>query len=259
MNKLHQPTLRVIRILNFISKNNFNEGVSFSNISEKLNIPKSTLSPILKTLNTSEYIYLDKDSRKYTIGMGIFTVGQSVLNNTSLFDYIKKTMDDIVFECNEICQLGILNSNDKSKVLYIAKVEPLQSIKLMSSIGSSLPAHASALGKSLLYKTSKNKVQNIFNGNFYKLTPNTITNFEDFCEDLEEVSKKGYSYESGESTEDIECIAVPIEKDSRVIAAISLSIPIYRTNPAKKEKAIKVMLDKKEDIEKFIESTGLEL
>ena len=45
--ELHNPTKRVIDILNIISKNS--DKLTFSNISKNLEIPKSTLSPILKT------------------------------------------------------------------------------------------------------------------------------------------------------------------------------------------------------------------
>lgn len=57
----------------------------------------------------------------------------------------------------------------------------------MSSIGSSLPAHASALGKSLLYKTSKAKLNNVFDGKLYRLTDNTITDIDVFYEDLKKL------------------------------------------------------------------------
>lgn len=52
--KLHNPTLRVVRILNLV--NNYEEGISLVNISKKLTIPKSTLSPILKTLELTNFL-----------------------------------------------------------------------------------------------------------------------------------------------------------------------------------------------------------
>lgn len=46
--KLHNPTLRVIEVIETVAENQ--SGLSLSQISSKINCPKSTLMPILKTL-----------------------------------------------------------------------------------------------------------------------------------------------------------------------------------------------------------------
>lgn len=52
--KLHNPTLRVVKILELV--NNYEDGISLVDISKQLSIPKSTLSPILKTLEITNFL-----------------------------------------------------------------------------------------------------------------------------------------------------------------------------------------------------------
>ena len=47
--KLHNPTLRVIEVIETVAENQ--SGLSLSQISSKINCPKSTLMPILKKLS----------------------------------------------------------------------------------------------------------------------------------------------------------------------------------------------------------------
>ena len=49
----HNPTLRVLRILELIDANS--GGLSLSEIANLLDLPKGTISPILKTLAATNY------------------------------------------------------------------------------------------------------------------------------------------------------------------------------------------------------------
>ena len=53
----HNPTLRVLRILELIDANS--GGLSLSEISNLLDLPKGTISPILKTLAATNYFVTD--------------------------------------------------------------------------------------------------------------------------------------------------------------------------------------------------------
>lgn len=53
----HNPTLRVLRILELIDAHS--GGLSLSEISNLLTLPKGTISPILKTLAATNYIVAD--------------------------------------------------------------------------------------------------------------------------------------------------------------------------------------------------------
>ena len=230
---MHNPTLRVIEILNLISRKN---DLTLTDISYELNFSKSTIQPVLKTLLNSEYIKQNTNTRTYEIGFEVFKIGQSYLNNNNAFDLIKNSMKEIVNECNEICQMGVYDNKNTKNVFYIAKEEPSsQSVALISSIGTSLPAHATALGKCLLSSFSNDYISDLYRDEMEKLTKNTITDVKELILQLDDIRRNGYSIEAEEATEGIECIAIPLMQSNKVIASLSVSLPMYRSSDEKIE------------------------
>ncbi len=240
---MHKPTQRVLQILLAIASEK--EELTLSEISDKTNIPKSTISPILSTMVDLKFLSR-KDNMKYKIGINTFIAGESYLESTSLLEMIKTNMAEIVKECNEICQLGIIQNN---KVFYIAKKEPTQSIQLMSYVGKFLPIYSTALGKVLIYKKSNEEIRELIGTTLDPLTEYTITDMGAFLEEIERVKSRGYSYDIQETSLDARCVAVPIEKDNKVIAAISVSVPTFRSSDEKLNGILEILLKYKNKIE----------
>lgn len=240
---MHKPTQRVLQILLAIASEK--EELTLSEISEKTNIPKSTISPILSTMVELKFLSR-KDNMKYKIGINTFISGESYLESTSLLEMIKNNMAEIVKECNEICQLGIIQDNN---VFYIAKKDPTQSIQLMSYVGKFLPLYSTALGKVLIYKKSKEEIKNLIGTTLTPLTEYTITDIDTFLAEIDKVKSRGYSYDIQETSLDARCVAVPIEKDDKVIAAISVSVPTFRSSDEKLNSILEILLKYKNKIE----------
>lgn len=250
---MHKPTERVLAIMLLLAQHK--DGLNLTDISEKTTFPKSTISPILTTLAEMKFIYKN-DSGNYKIGINSFIVGESFVESTTVLGLIKSYMREIVDQCNEICQLGILNG---TKVLYVAKTDPNQPIKLVSSVGKMLPAHATSLGKSLLSKYSPEEIKLLFKEGLSSMTENTITDIDTLIEEIRLVKERNYSMESEESAVGIECVAIPIIHHGTVVASISISIPKYRITETKLEKVIQVLLRSKEQIEEKIAPLEIKL
>ena len=225
---LHKPTERVIDILNLISSSS--KKLNLSNISKILNIPKSTLSPILKTLVEFQFIEQHPESLTYSIGLSSFKVGQKYLENINGLDLIKSHMRAIVKECNEICQLGICHNNE---VVYITKVDSEQPVKLMSSIGKSLPLYCTALGRTFLTDYSNDEIKELYKNELYLFTKNTVKTVNDLIKIVETSRIQGFGEEIGEVTSDARCISFPIILNGNIKAAIGISLPIFRATENK--------------------------
>lgn len=132
--KLHNPTLRVVKILELV--NNYEDGISLGEIAQKLSIPKSTLSPILKTLEITNFLEKD-DKGCFKASFKLFQLGLSYSGRLDSLSMIRKQMEVVVDKVGEIVQFGILV--DKM-VLYLAKVNSPDNIEIVSSVGKKLPA-----------------------------------------------------------------------------------------------------------------------
>ena len=112
----HNPTLRVLRILELIDANS--GGLSLSEIANLLDLPKGTISPILKTLAATNYVVTD--GSLYKIGPHTFELGLSYASGQNALSIIRSEMRSIVSQVDEVCQMGVLVGQD---VHYLLKEE----------------------------------------------------------------------------------------------------------------------------------------
>ena len=246
MDKLHNPTDRVLSILKLLSTNS--DGFTLSEIAKEIDSPKSTILPILRTMVSQKFAQLQGNS-KYTLGFSSYIVGSAYSGNITALDFIKEQMRKIVKSTGEICQLGILENNN---ILYIAKEDPDEEIRLISHVGKRLPLYCTALGKSLILDSDIEDIKEMFPDGLMAFTKNTITDFESLEKDLIESRKVGYTWDLSEVNEHITCISVPLKKGNKTIAAISVSVPSFRLTKEKEISIIGQLKEKQQRIDEFL-------
>lgn len=244
----HNPTWRVIKILEVISNNP--EGYTLSELAKLTEIPFSTLSPIVKTLLHHKFLELKYETSTYTIGIQSYFIGSSFISRNSALELIRKEMDSLANESGETCQLGILEND---QVFYLLKVEGQASIRVVSEVGGSMPAHTTALGKAILAFMEKDKVANLYeNKDLVKITDKTITDKDVLLEQIQQIQKSEFAYEHGENTENLACIAIPIFQDNVIVAAISVAYPLFRETKEKMQQIEELLVKYKNNIEKVL-------
>ncbi len=153
----HRATARCLDILEYLAA--AGAGCTLTELSEALGAPKSSLFPILHTLAARKYVHLEDG--KYTVGIGAFTLGATYSAGRDALELILTVMAQVVEECQETCQLAV---RDQGNVLYIGKVDSPQAIRMISHVGTRLPANATALGKALLSGLTDQEVAALYSG-----------------------------------------------------------------------------------------------
>ena len=228
MSANHKPTLRILSVLELVSEDN--KSYTLSEISRSLGIATSTLYPILHTLREEKYLGYDSKSQSYNLGMRMFEIGSRVQSSYA-YQEINDIMNGVVEVCDEACIFGRLDGGD---VLYLARVESTQSVRMFCSVGRRLPAYATAIGKALLKGYSVNELKKLYPSGLRPLTAKTITDFEKLYEQLN--GNDIFMYEREESNKDVCCVAVPIHRDGVVVAACSVATPIFRFSSEKQQR-----------------------
>lgn len=250
----HRPTSRVLDILELLASSS--EGYTLTEIADAIGAPKSSIFPVIHTLHERNFISIHKQTSKYIMGVSTFAVGSSYLENLDILSLIKEEMQHIVDKTSEVCQLGIL---DNDKVLYIAKIDSPEPIRLISSVGKYLPAYCTALGKALLCDCSKDQLEELYPNGLKSYTPNTITDLETLYKQLIIVRETNIAFEREEASEHINCLAIPIRKDNKVVISISVSIPTFRVTDTKIELLKKLLLQSKNKIESFLSKLNIDI
>ncbi|MBR0464176.1 MAG: helix-turn-helix domain-containing protein [Clostridia bacterium] len=133
MSSEHKPTLRVLSVLDLVAHHSYK--YTFTEISHVLDIPASTLFPIIHTLREQQYLSFDERTQTYALGIKLFELG-SMIQNTDYFSEIIDVMHTVVDGCGETCHFGVLSGGD---VLYLAKVDSPHAIRMYSMAGRRLP------------------------------------------------------------------------------------------------------------------------
>ena len=136
----HRATARVLDILESLSGSE--EGLTLTELSQALDAPKSSLFPIVHTLEERRYLRQDDGTGRYTMGPRALVLGAAFSADRGLAP-ITQVMKEVASKCQETCQMGIL---DQDRVLYVAREDSPQPIRLISWVGTRLPANATAVG-----------------------------------------------------------------------------------------------------------------
>lgn len=201
--------------------------MNMTEISEKLGLYPSTIHRILDTLKHWGYVEQDPNTQKYQLGLKLLELGMAKLHQIDLVKEAHPFLKELVNKCNETVHLGVLEDGE---VLYLAKEESSQTIRMCSYVGKRAPLHSTALGKVLLADLSEEERRKILEQKgLSRITEKTITDKEELEKELNRIKKQGFALDRGENEKDVYCIAAPIKNyQGEVIAAISISSPVYR-------------------------------
>lgn len=109
--------------------------------------------------------------------------------------------------------------------------------------------HLTGLGKALLAAYPEDKVREITGGGKLEVrTSNSIGEYRNLLAHLQDIRKAGYSFDNGEDSELICCIAAPIyDRTGKAAAAISVAMFAAKLTKEKKQQisslVIKTALD----------------
>lgn len=231
---------KAFSVLDTLLKNNV--PMSMTEISEELHFYPSTIHRILDTLKYGGYVEQDQSTQKYQLGLKLVELGLVRLNNIDLLKEAKPTIKELSKKCDETVHLAIL---EDTNVLYLAKEESSQTIRMISHVGMRAPLHCTALGKVLLAYLPTDKREDILNRiELTQLTENTIIDKKQLIEELNRIAQKGFALDREENEKDVRCVAAPVKDYNRkVIAAISISGPSYRVNKEKQNQLIDEIID----------------
>ena len=211
MNRTVERTLAILKIIA-----NSEHGITLQEIANQMDMAKSSTFAIVHTLLELNYIStVENNDKKYCLGVETFALGMKYANNQSLVQQCVIHLPALAEKYNKTAFLGILNG---SNVVYLYKYVAENARLATCSIGSSKPAHATALGKALIAflppKAQRTLIDNI------ELTSYT----ERFIAQLEQIKKQGYATEFAELGHLTACCSVPIlDSQGNAVAAISLA------------------------------------
>lgn len=217
-----QSLARGLKILDILCESS--NGVSVTEIAERLGLDKGSASRLVATLANYSYAERDPLSRRYTLGPQVVTLSRSLLAKLPLREVAKPYLRELMEKSGECAHVGILS---QGKVLYIDQVESAASLRVNAEVGSLSPLHCTALGKAILAFSRIPLPHSL-----ERFTENTLIDLDSLRKDIEKVRERGYALDDEEFDLGVRCIAAPVfDYREKVIGSIGISGPVTRMTP----------------------------
>ncbi|MDO7788185.1 IclR family transcriptional regulator [Desulforamulus aquiferis] len=220
-----QSVDRAISILEVLEKSI--EPLGVTEISNRLDLHKSTTFGLLNTLESRGLVYQDPENGKYKLGLRLMELGEQVQQRMQLRQQARPFLKSLVEEYKETVHLVVKVENE---YVYIDKVDGPQAIRMYSQIGKRALMHCSGVGKAILAYLPQREQEKIFEKIELKsFSPNTITDIDELRNHLVKIKNQGYSIDDEEIEVGLRCVAAPIlDHHGKAIAAISIAGPSTR-------------------------------
>jgi DNA-binding IclR family transcriptional regulator len=197
-------------------------------ISQELGLHKATASRILRTLTDKGFLQQNLETKKFSLGPAASDLGRAYNTGLSsnLVQIAKSYIDDLRSRLEETVVLEVL-SGTGTVMAYVA--EGPQRVRIAGTVGDRLPAHAAAGAKAILAFSPSELVERLLADKLPRLTPNTITSPKAYTRGLQEIRRRGYSFDSEEIDVGINAVGVPIfDREDRPVAAVVVAGPAQR-------------------------------
>lgn len=211
---------RGFAILESVAKSR--SGLTLSQLTRALDLPKSSVFCLLLTLERMGYLYRNPVSKRYQCEMKLVRVAGQALEGITLRDKARPLLRRLLEQTNLTVHMGIAGENE---VTLIEKLDPHTSSSMATWVGKGLDFHCTSLGKCLLAFSPEADVDRILkNHALLRHNENTIASTQRLRTELAKVRSLGFAVDDEEEEIGVRCIGAPVlDAEGRAIAAISIS------------------------------------
>ena len=187
------------------------EGINrIADISQKLQLSKSTTHRLLKTLERTGLAVQDPLSRRYCLGPRILKLASNpIIAHQNLIICAIEEMERLRDLTGET--VGLQIPYGKTRIILEEILSP-QQIKFFGGKGFSGCIYTGAAGKVLLSEFKENEFKRLLdNIELLQVGPNTITDKKTLIEEMNTIRRQGFATSLSESTPGGAAIAVPVK------------------------------------------------
>jgi DNA-binding IclR family transcriptional regulator len=205
-------------------------------LSKRLKLHKNNVFRLLATLESRGYVEQNRASENYRLGIGCLQLGRAFAEQMGLIAQAHRIMGDLVRATGEAAYVAVLR---RGAAVAVDVVEADRAVRIASPLGSTLPLHASAVGKVLLAFETEDDVRELLPNTLPRFTDRTPVERDVLFAQLRQVASAGYAIDMGEHVDDVRAVAVPIRDYARtVVGALAVAGPSYRFRAERLDKEL---------------------
>lgn len=219
--------LRTLRILEILG--NSERPMTPTQINASLGLPKQTIHRLCKTLLEEGYLTTDGRSKGLRPSRRLRTLASGILFASHFHIGRRQILEDLASKVSETVNYVVPQSEG---MIYMERVETDWPFRIQLPIGTHVPFHCTASGKTFLASLPpKARIAMVESLSLKQLTTNTIVEPEKLLKELAQIRKQGYALDNEEFFEGMVALAVPVkDEERRYVGAIAFHGPTQRIN-----------------------------
>lgn len=225
MSRMVPAVVRAVSILGLLRERTER---SIPEIAAALRLPRSTVHELVHTLVELGMLAPTAEGGRFTLGLLLHELGSAYLDQVDLAREGQRVAAAVAERCGETVHLACL---DGTEVVYIAKVDSIHTVRMVSAVGRRLPAHCTGVGKALLSGLPETELRRRYGDGMSlpAMTPSSIGTLDALMAELDRVRLAGVAIDDCESNRHVRCVAAPVHDDrGEMVAAMSISVPTIR-------------------------------
>ncbi|MFI5681088.1 IclR family transcriptional regulator [Streptomyces cellulosae] len=220
-----QSVDRAVSVLEILARHG-EAGVT--EIADELDVHKSTAFRLLGVLENRGLVAQAKDRGKYYLGAGVLRLAGAAAVRLDISQEGVPVCREVADELGETVNIAVL---DDDAAVNIMQARGTASVTAQNWLGRRTPLHATSSGKVLLAHMPPTLREGLLARALPRFTERTITGASVLRGELEAVVEQGYALTIEELELGLAAASAPVRAhDGKVIAAISVSGPVYRLN-----------------------------
>lgn len=219
---------KTLDILEFIAQNGNN--VRLTDISTALNMQKTTAANFLKTLCMLGYVEQDKLTPRYRLTHKMHLLMAPGTDIFALKKKLKPKLEQIMRATGETTYLSVQMG---TYFRHELKCEPNKPVRISLELGRDLALLHSATGK--IFMAHSVHLQETLLRDLDEQTADTVK------ERLKLVIKNGYADDFEEHERELNCVALPVFENKRLVATVGISGPAFRFGRNEIQRAIEII------------------
>ncbi len=211
----------VLRSMDILKLFEDHDALTFQEIIDLSNIPKTSVYRMLQSLEEMEFLEKGDDA-KYRLGLIFLRFGSLVSARLDIRNIAYPIMNALHEDVEEAINLTLKQGDS---TVYIEKIDTKQKVRLFTAIGRTSPLYAGACSRIILSFLPEDEVQAYVSKiDLQQLAPGTITDKQKLRSSIEQAQKDGYTLSTSELESHTSSIAAPIfNHEGHVIAGISIA------------------------------------
>ncbi len=226
---------RAFRVLDVCGQSG--RSLTLSEVARAAELPKSSAHRIIGQL--VDWGGLERVGDRYRLGAHLFELGSLMAHSRLLREQALPFLEDLYEATHETVHLGVL---DGLEVLYVDKIcgRRVAPASVGTRVGGRMPLPCTGLGKVMLAFSPEGLLEECILRGWERRTRYTLATGDALRREVQAALSNGVALDREESHLGVACVAAPIFERDHVIAAVSITGPIPRFDPAQFVHATKV-------------------